>query len=260
MIEVSGSSPLLRSMNKNIEYDIADVVIGRPYDFSVGHKRFCLYPVTLAKMYLLGRQVDNLNINKDNLQANPYMEVLRIVKNDRETCCHILAYHATPNTYKALFTRKTIVEKKNVFQVELTDEELASLMVVVLKADRTEEFMDSLGILKDNQDKAKVIEIKSKSDKEYVYFGGNSVFGRFIAPLKEMGYTDDEILYEKGYTYLRLMLADKAVSIHLTDEERQQLGMTASGTIDANDPENTRKIINIFKERGIEKRNKTTQK
>ena len=45
--------------NKTIdnEYDLTDVIIGRPQEFKVGRKSFRLYPLTLAKMLLLKRQV-----------------------------------------------------------------------------------------------------------------------------------------------------------------------------------------------------------
>ena len=62
---------------KDIEYEIADVIIERPQEFKVGRKYFKLYPVTLAKMFLLKQQIDGLNINGEILEANPYMEERR---------------------------------------------------------------------------------------------------------------------------------------------------------------------------------------
>jgi len=238
----------------NIEYDIADVVIGRPYGFSVGHKQFNLYPVTLAKMYLLRRQIDSLGINYDILLKSQYVEALRLVTTHREICCHILAYHTAPNTYKDLYDRRSITIRKNVFEKDLTDEEMATLLIMVLEADKSEMFMKFLGIDKEKERMAQVMEIKRKSGSNNVNFGGLSVFGTFIGQLKEMGYSDNEILYEKGYTYLRLMLADKITSVYLTKEEMEQIpALTLGATVmDASDPANAEKILMAFKSKGVE--------
>ena len=68
-----------------------------------------------------------------------------------------------------------------------------------------------------------------------------------------MGYTDDEILYERGYSFLRLMLADKANSVYLTDEELAELPAlnTVDADMDANNPENANKIFASLANRGI---------
>jgi hypothetical protein len=236
----------------NIEYDIADVVIGRPYGFSVGHKHFNLYPVTLAKMYLLKRQIDSLEVNYTNLIRSPYVEALRLVTLHRETCCHIIAYHTAPNTYKDLYDRRSITIRKNCFEKELTDEEMATLLIMVLTADKTEKYMQHLGIDKERERMQKVMEVKRRSDSNNISFGGMSVFGTFIGQLKEMGYSDNEILYENGYAYLRLMLADKVTSIYLTDDEKAQVpAMQMGGCMDASDPANAESILIAFQNKGV---------
>ena len=50
----------------------------RPYEFHIGEMQFYLYPATLGKIYLLSRLTENLEINKDFLSINPYMEALRL--------------------------------------------------------------------------------------------------------------------------------------------------------------------------------------
>ena len=145
---------------KDIEYDYADVIIGRPQDFKVGRKSFKLYPVTLAKMLLLKRQIGELDIDNDILKANPYMEALRIAKNNKDTCSHILAYHTAPNTYKDLFDTRAITIRKNYFRENLSDEDIASLMVYVLTSDKTEAIIKHLGLDKERERFAKVMEVK----------------------------------------------------------------------------------------------------
>ena len=238
-------------MNNDIEYDLADVIIGRPYPFSVGRKHFCLYPLTLAKLYLLKRQIESLGIDNSQLVINPFMEALRLVAAKRETCCRILAYHTAPNTKKDLFDNRAITIRKNYFEKEIDDADLASMMIMVLTTDKTEQFFKHLGIDKERERLNLVMEVKAKHDKNTMSFNGLSIFGTFIGQLKEMGYSDDEILFEKGYTYLRLMLADKVVTLHLTDEERNDIPASAGGTyFDASDPKNAAKIMAMMSERG----------
>ena len=235
---------------KEIEYDIADVVIGRPHGFMVGRKHFYLYPITLAKMYLLKRQIDGLHIDQTILNVNPFLEAMRLVNNDKEACCQIIAYHTAPNTYKDLFDNRSITIRKNYFVKEMDDDALASLLIMVLTGDKTDQIIKELGLDKERQRLNKVMEVKKKHDKNTVYFNGLGIFGTFIGQLKEMGYTDNEILYEKGYSYLRLMLADKVVTLHLTDEEKSEIPEEYGGTyLDASDPANAEKIIAALSQR-----------
>ena len=235
----------------NIEDNLADVVIGRPHGFMIGHKHFCLYPVTLAKKFLLKRQIEELELNQDNLKYNPYLESLRLAKEKRETCCNILAYYTAPNTYKDLYDHRAITIRKNVFLKDLDDEELASLLIIVFTADQTDEFITYLGLDKERERMNKVMEIKNRNRND-ITFNGKGIFGAFIGPLKEMGYSDNEILYEKGYSYLRLMLADKITNIFLTEEEKKEIPNEMGGAmVDASNPENTQSIAAMFGNSGL---------
>ena len=237
---------------KEIEYDLADVIIGRPHGFTVGRKHFYLYPITLAKMFLLKRQMEHIEVNDEQLRLNPYLETLRIVKSHRETCCQIIAYHTAPNTQKDLFCTRSITIRKNFFAKELDDEELSSLMIIVLTSDKTDEFLEHLGLKEEHEKMHGVLKIKHKHDKNTLSFNGKSILGTFIGQLKEMGYTDNEILYEKGYTYLRLMLADKVVTINLTEEEKDEIPpMLLPDYVDAGDAKNAAKIMAELSNRGL---------
>ena len=239
-------------MDGYLEYDLSDVIIGRPYTFRVGRKQFSLYPVTLAKMYLLKRQVEELSINQTTLILNPYLEALRLVKSNREVCCSILAYHTAPNDKKSLFDQRSITIRKNYFINELEDGDLASMMILVLTADKTDKFVKHFGMDVEKERMLKVLAVKNKHNKNTMTFNGRTIFGTFIAQLKEMGYSDDEILYERGYTYLQLMLQDKVVTLHLSDEEMRDIPTTDGGQmLDANNPDSAKKIIDMFANRGV---------
>ena len=237
---------------KDIERNLADVIMQRPHGFTIGRKHFYLYPVTFAKMLLLKRLVEKLNINDDQLKLNPYLEAVRLAEEDKEICCQILAYHTAPNTYKDLFDNRARTTRKNLFMQEMDVKDIASMMIFVLTCDKTEEYIKHLGLDKERERMNAVMKAKRKHDKNSMSFNGKSLFGTFIAQLKEMGYSDNEILYEKSYTYLQLMLADKVVTVHVTDEEKNDIPKAMGGTyIDAGDPEQAKEFLQRMTERGL---------
>lgn len=230
---------------ENIEYELADIITQKPHEIKVGRKLFRLYPVTLAKQFLLKRIIDGLSMNTSVLRKNPYMEALRLAETNRKVCCHILAIHATPNTCKDLHNSKAITERRNVFS-KMTIEDIATLLIYVLTSDKTERMLHELGLDKEQKRMSEVMDIKRQNGKNNLTFGGLTIFGSFIGQLKELGYSDNEIIYEKGFTFLRLMLADKITSVYLTDEELQNVSTTAGGTLlDANDPASFEKLKSL---------------
>lgn len=226
----------------DIEYDLADVIIGAPHDFFVGEDRFRLYPMTLAKMFLLKRHFDDLDFSEENVRLNPYMEAVRLAEEHTEVCCRIIAVFTAPNTYKDLYDYEAIGKRFERFKKDMSFEDIATLMVHVLTWDKTDALYKHIGLDQDAVRRNRVMKVK-KDDKNNISFGGLSLFGTFIGQLKEMGYSDDEILYERGYCYLRLMIADKMTSVYLSDEELKSLPDDAGGTmIDANDPQAMEKL------------------
>lgn len=236
--------------NGNIEYALADIITGKPHEFKVGRKLFRLYPITLAKQFIQKRIIGRLGLNTSFIQ-NPYLEALRVAETNKKACCEIIALHATPNTYKDLHNSKAMTERRNVFE-KMRTEDVATMLVNVLTTDYTKDIIEYFGIDKEQKRLAGVMEIKRKNSKNNLSFGGLTIFGTFIGQLKEMGYTDDEILYEKGYAYLRLMLADKITSVYLTDEELQDVPADSGGTmIDGNSPEAFEKLKTALAGRGL---------
>ena len=236
--------------NKPIDYELADIVTDCPHEFTIGRKHYRLYPVTLAKLYRLRPYIDALGIDEKVLSINPYIEALRVVSENREICSSIIAIHTAPNTYKDLFNRKKTAERRNEFS-RLSDDDLASLLIVALTADKAQLVMERYGVDKEQERLQRVMKVKEVG-KNNLTFGGNTIFGSFIAPLKELGYTDNEILYERGYGYLRMMLADKISSVYLSDEELNGVSKADGGTlIDANDPDEADRLKALFANRGI---------
>lgn len=224
--------------------DLADTIIDRPIGFSVGSRHFYLYPVTLGKMFLLGRLNEELQVNHEILKMDPHIEALRLATERREVCSRILTYH-TIRTKAKIFDNE-FVEKRVEWFAKNTDlDALAQAMVMVLQSDKTKTFMEHLKLDKERERMERVI--KAKKDKNNIDFGGLSIYGTHIdAACQRYGWTFDYVVWEISYTNLQLLMADKLTSIYVSDEERKKLPASVftrqTDVINADDPKNQEKI------------------
>ena len=232
---------------------LADIITAKPHEIRIGRKTVRLYPVTLAKTFVLRRWMDALGIDASLLKVNPYVECLRLAETEREKVCEILAVHSAPNTQKDLHDSRGRATRRNLF-ASVKTEHLAGLLMAVLTQDKTEELTEHLGLRAEKERLMEVLKVKREVSKNNLSFGGKSIFGAFIGQLKELGYTEDEILFERGYSYLRLMLADKVTSVYLSDEELSQLPQSAGGTLlDGDDDSDLDALAALIKQGGEKK-------
>ena len=239
--------------DRELDQVLADIITARPHGFRIGSKAVCLYPVTLAKTFVLRRWMAALEIDASLLKVNPLMECLRLAETQREAVSEILAVHSTPNTQKDLHDSRSHASRRTLF-ASVTTEHLAGLLMFVLTQDRTDELMQHLGLTAEHERLMEALKVKRDSDKNNLSFGGKSIFGGFIGQLKEMGYSDEEILFERSYSYLRLMLADKATSVYLNDEELEDLPQEAGGTLlDGDDDSAMDVLAAMIKQGGAKK-------
>lgn len=221
---------------KQLELDIADTIIDRPKGFSVGRRHFYLYPVTLGKMYLQQRIVENLELNTELLRVNPCVEALRLVETKKEDCCLLLAYH-TLQTKKDVLNNRIVTIRKNIFLREMENEDIATLTLACLTSDKTTNIAQHLGIDKELRRMSDVAKAK-KSNNTYT-FGGKSIYGALIdAACERYKWTFDYVVWEISYTNLQLLLKDKVNSLYLTDEEMKTVHINnTSAIIDGNNME-----------------------
>ena len=223
---------------KLIEMDLSDTIIGRYHGFSVGSRHFYLYPVTLGKMYLLGRLIEDLHVNYDIVKANPYVEMLRLSVEHKEVCCQILTYH-TIHTMTKIFDNEFVQNRTKWFVENIDNEALAKILKMVM-TDKTDTFMKHLGIDREQARMKRVMSVKQ--DKNSITFGGLSIFGSLIdSACERYGWTKEYVVWGIDYASLTLMLADKITSTYLTDEERKRLPasvLNKSKVINMDDPKN----------------------
>lgn len=234
---------------KILDMDLADTIIDRPQGFSVGSRHFYLYPVTLGKMFLLGRLTDELELRTEVIQANPYLEAIRCVKKKRELCCRILTYHTIRTKAKA-FDNEFVENRTKFFTEHLDNEGLATILVMVLAWDKTSTLIHHLNIDKEQKRMKKAMD--AKDNKNTLVFGGQSIYGSLIdTACERYGWTFDYVVWEISYTNLKLMLADSSKQIYLTDDELKKSKIAVSATyINGDDPNAVRQFIESMKNNG----------
>lgn len=231
-----------------MDYALADTIIEKPHEFTIGRKQLRLYPVTLAKSLMLRRYIDALDIDTDLLLTNHYLEAMRLVRQKRDLCATILAIHTSPNNYRDLYDSRAMKTRRNILR-KADPDDMAALLILVL-TDKTSDLMNHFGIT-DERERMSAIA-KNRKRTSILTFGGKTIFGSFIAPLHEMGYSDDEILYERGYGFLRMLLADKVTEVFLSEEEQESLPVSLGGNmVDGNDPASLARLKEKLAGRGV---------
>lgn len=229
-----------------IEMNITDAIIERPFGFSVGGYKLFLYPITLGKIFLLSRLLNELDINDRIMSSNPYVEALRLCETKKDVVCRILSYH----TFKRkidIFDETKVDRRMKLFADSLNEEELATLLVLVISGDNTELFFKHLDIDKDIQARKKISTIRE--DKGCLTFGGHSAYGALVDPAcQRYGWTMDYVVWGISYSSLKMLFADKMETISLNAEEMKKLHIFDNKNyINADDPANKeliRELIN----------------
>lgn len=233
---------------KDIEYWIADTLIERPQAFYVNDRLFYLYPVTIGKSYLLQRNIDALEINKDNMRKYPSLEVLRICKEKREIALRILVYH-TFCTKKQIFDLRLFESRKNFFDENVSDEELAQILVTVLANDKTSQFTKHLGIDQENVYKSKVSSLKNDTTSA-ISLGGKSIYGTLIDfACERYGWSYDYVVWGISYANLKMLMSDCVSTHYLSKEELRKLHIPKDRTVvSADNRENLERMKKYFKD------------
>ncbi len=240
--------------DKLIDMNIDDSLIEKPYAFTIetegkGERHLFLYPVTLGKLHVLKRHMENLQIDIDNMNVNPHLEALRVVAAHKEEVCKVFAYH-TVKRKRDIFDTHLIQETADFIKDNSSDEELATLLILVLTKDNVQQYKDHLGITKENERLRRVVEAKkaaqkSKNDFE---FGGKTIYGTLIDQACERyGWEYDYVMWGISLVNLQLLLADKVQNIYLTDDEKRKIPSVLlnddKDVINADDKANREKIL-----------------
>ena len=215
---------------EDIQSQIEDALLERPVMFRASGQTFYIYPMTIGKMHILRRIMERLALDERMMTVNFSYELLRVVGSEKELCCELLAYMTARNDYYSVFDMTTFEQRKAVF-MDIDESALATLLTVILTADRTEAYIKHLGIDEEQRYMSKVMKVKEESDKNSYTFGGVSIFGSMIdAVMERYKMTKRQVVWELDYTSMRLLLADKVTTVMVTDEERRKVNIPKDRT------------------------------
>ena len=204
-------------MVKNkIEIDVADVLLEAPVGFSIGRRRFYLYPPTLGKSFVVEQALDHMGLMQFNDEKMSNYMMLATAGVKRKEFIKIIAYYTLPKD-ECLDLGK--VERRCKELRRLKAHQAASLLSIVLSMDKGSEIRKHYGFDDEAKRLAAVMKAKSQ-DGNNVVFGGCTVWGSLIDFVAERyGWTLDYILWGISYANLSLLMEDHVRSVYLTDEE-----------------------------------------
>lgn len=230
-----------------LELNIADTIIERPVGFSVGKRSYFIYPVTLGKTYLLARLFKSLDADDKVIATNPYLEAMRLSETKKDIVCRILAYH-TFNRKSDILNNAKVEQRAKMLEKNLDSEELATVLVLILSGDNTEEFIRYFGIDKERAEKERIYKIKDS--KGSISFGGKSTYGTLIDfACQRYGWSMDYVVWGISYANLKMLMADAITTIYLSEDERKKLNIyDGSEVINADDPKNRELIRRMLSE------------
>lgn len=226
--------------------ELTDAVIERPVDFSVGKTRLNLYQASLGKMFLVTRLLDSMKVSQQRLSEDAFSEAARLCRFNRENVVRLIAFYTVK--HKEDHFNNELIEQRCSILSTLDDEELTTLLMIVLTQDSSDKFIKEYGIDKEKQIVQRIV--KYKQDKGNLSFGGKTVYGTLIdSACERYGWSFDYVVWGISYTNLRMITADSVVSMYLSKDDMKKLHVSADReVIDASDPKNFEKIKAMLEE------------
>lgn len=228
-------------MAKQIDkIEISDALIERPIGFTYRRRHFLIYPPTLGKIQLISRLLSSIGFDKLDKDGDVYPLILSAVATKREVCKRLLAYSTLPAD-KCL--DEGLVRKQLRKLRWMREADLASMIMIAMTMDRSEEIMEHFGLDMEAKQLAKVMKVKSKN-KNSLDFAGKSVWGTMIdSACERYGWTYQYVLWGISYCALKMLLSDQVKTVLLTDDERKNASIPKDRRIiDADNPE----LLNQF--------------
>ena len=180
------------------------------------------------------------------LSINPLAETLRVCTEKSDTVCQIIAY-STFDGKKSVLDIEKILHRAKFFEDNVSVEDMATILTIILSNDKIEEFIQYFGIDADREMKTQISRIKGEGSS--ITFGGKSIYGLLIDfACQRYGWTMDYVLWGISYVNLNMLFADAITTVYLSDEERKKLGRGDGRMVNADDPKNRDLIRKMISE------------
>ncbi len=222
---------------------IADAVMDRPRELFVENERIRIWSPTLGMAMMLERRIRQLGIDQSRMTEKPALEALRLVKKNRWRVCDILSI-LSYRKYEELCDSRLLNEKAEWFGKNLSDTQLAQLLLLHLTSPTAEMLMEMTGVSEENRQRSMVTSLGNRNGNTR-FFGGKTIYGALIeAACRAFGWTKQYVVWEIDLVSLRMMMADAVTSVYLPDEQLRKLHLhERNDIIDANNPDNTGEIL-----------------
>jgi hypothetical protein len=209
-------------MNPHTQQDITDAILDLPQSFTVEGVRYTLTRPTLGKALLTARIIAELEINGVLLQKEPTLEVFRLISAHRQQCCQFITYYTLQGKQECA-NAQLINKRTEELAIALDDDDLATLLLMVLTMDKDAQIMKELGIEADRNEQQRIYNTRDTKGAQVIAFGGHSIYGQLLDKAAERyGWSKDYIVWGIDLTSLRLMLEDAVTSVHLTSDEAKR--------------------------------------
>ena len=204
------------------KFDTVDTLIQRPVSFTFRCRRYAVYPLTLGKLHICSRLLDDLGFSEVKTNRDFYNTALCAAQKKRLESLRLLSYVTLPGD-ECLDETKVRRRLKRFKRLKVKD--LASVLVLFLVSDKTDKIKREYMIDVESKRLSGVLKIKSRSkEKGSLSFGGKSIWGTLIdAACERYGWTYEYVLWGISFSVLQLLMEDHVKTVFLSDEEMRKV-------------------------------------
>lgn len=230
-------------MSKDIEMNMIDAILDKPFGFTFKRKQYYIYPTTIGKKMITARLLETIKSHK---KITNIKELFYIADLYKDVYLRLIAIH-TLKTKDEVLDNKIVDRRIRKFR-KMNNNDIATLVMFILQEDNPEDYINHIGLNIDRDKKNKIARVKKDNKNRYT-FGGKSIYGTLIdMACEKYGWSFDYIVWGISYINLFMLLEDSISEIYLTDEERKQVKISNdTDIINADDPKNKEKILAMFK-------------
>ncbi len=215
----------------NLNEAILNAILDFPLvSVTIDTHKLDIWPSTLGMSMMVSRILSEIDVNEIIMANNPAFEVLRLLHRKRDKVCRIIAIH-TFRKRLDLENSHRISRRAEYLSSNLEDTHLAQLFLSILSEPKAETLI-SLSPLAEERDKqVKIAKLRHKKNNS-ISFGRLTIYASLITTaMTSLNMSFEEVVWGVSLINLKMMLADKANSIYLSEEELAALGDTSSKEI-----------------------------
>ena len=209
--------------------DISDVLIERPISFSIKGRHYAVYRPSLGKIQLMSRLLDAVGFNDFKPTDDIYYFSYVAAQGKRDECIRLVAYATLPSD--ECLDESKVTKRIKEFK-DFETEDIATILIMIFRLDRTDDIMRHFGINKETEKMNKIMKVKEKDSRNSLTFGGKTIWGSLIdSACERYGWSYQYVLWGISYSNLMLMLTDQVRTVFLTDEERKQVRIPTDNVV-----------------------------